>query len=181
MPRNLLVTGPPRSGKTTAIERTVDRLESADLTVGGVVCPEIRTDGERVGFAIENVRGGERATLAHVDRDSGPSVGKYRVDVAAVDDLCGRALPRAVESADGVVVDEIAPMEVVSDVFVRGVRAAMDADVPVVAAVHYRSESGFAGEVKARDDADLFEVSPETRDDLPAELAGRVHEWVRPR
>lgn len=176
VPNNILVTGPPRSGKTTVVERSVERLDAAGLTVGGVVAPEIREAGERVGFALEDVLGGERTTMAHVDRESGPSVGKYRVNVAAVDDLCAQALPRAREVADAVAVDEIAPMEVESAGFVREVRRALDADVPAIAAVHYRSTTGFVGEVKERADADVVRVTPETRDDLPADVARRVRE-----
>lgn len=178
MPHNALVTGPPRSGKTTAVERTVDRLEARGLVAGGVYCPELREDGERVGFEIRDVLTGDGRVLAHVDRTSGPSVGTYRVDVAAVDELCAEAFPRAFAEADVVVVDEIAPMELFGDAFVAGVRRALDADQPLLAAVHYRSEAGFVGEVKAREDVALFEVDEATRDELPARLAALVGEWL---
>lgn len=174
MAHNALVTGPPRSGKTTVVERTRSRLADRGFGAGGVVCPEIREDGERVGFQIVDVATGETRVLAHVDRETGPSVGTYRVNVPAVDELCEEAFPRAVENADFVVVDEIAPMEVHSDAFVRHVRAALDADRPVVAAVHDRSTAGFIGEVKDRDDVETFHVDRETREALPATLAERV-------
>lgn len=135
MPANFLVTGPPRSGKTTVVERTRTELGDRGFTAGGVVSPEIREDGERVGFEIEDVLTGESRVLAHVERGTGPSVGKYRVNVPDVDALCETAFPRAFEGADFLVVDEIAPMEVYSDAFVRYVREAFDTDQPVVAAV----------------------------------------------
>ena len=175
--RNALVTGPPRSGKTTVIERTVSLVREDELTVGGISCPEIREDGERVGFEIVDLAGGERATMAHVDCTSGPSVGKYRVDVAAVDRVAGEAIPRARADADCVVIDEIAPMELASDRFVRETRRALEAPVPVLAAIKYGSRDGFLGEVKSRDDIEDFEVSPGTRDRLPETLL----EWVRSR
>lgn len=137
MPHNALVTGPPRSGKTTVVERVRSRLADRGLTPGGVVCPEIREGGERVGFEIVDVTTGESRVLAHVRRAGGPSVGKYRINVPGVDDLCEAAFPRALESADFLVIDGIVPMEVHSDAFVRHVRTALDADLPVVAAVHY--------------------------------------------
>lgn len=178
MPNNLLVTGPPRSGKTTAIERTVDRLTDDGHEAGGLVAPELREDGERVGFAVRDVLTGDERTMAHVDRDEGPEVGKYRVDVQAVDDLAGAALRRAASEADYVVVDEIAPMELYSDAFVAGVRLALDDPQPLLAAVHHRSDTGFAGTVKARDDVELFEVTEANRHDLPALLADQLAGWL---
>lgn len=173
MPQNILLTGPPRSGKTTVIERVIERLEAQGLAVGGIVSPEIRTQGDRVGFEIVDVRSGETEVMAHVDLTSGPRVGKYRVDIAAVDRIADRALA-SLDGIDVVVIDEIAPMEVDSPVFDRSVRAALDSSTPVVAAIHQRSTAGFIGEVKERADVDLLEVSTERRDQMPQEIASRV-------
>ncbi|WP_290819030.1 nucleoside-triphosphatase [Halovivax sp.] len=174
MPHNALVTGPPRSGKTTAIRPAVDRLRADGYAVGGIYCPEMREDGDRVGFEIVDVHTGARETMAHVDFREGPSVGKYRVDVGAVDAVAGAAIPAAVADADCVVIDEIAPMELASDRFVAETRAALDADVPVLAAIAEGGTRGFLGEVKAREDVETVRVESETRDALPARLADRV-------
>ncbi|SEO45009.1 nucleoside-triphosphatase [Halogranum amylolyticum] len=174
MPNNFLVTGQPRSGKTTVVQKTVELLRSNGLVVGGVFCPEVRLRGERVGFEIEDVLSGETRTLAHVDRDWGPSVGKYRVAVQEVDELCEQAFSRASTEADVLVVDEIAPMEVHSDVFVRRVEAALDDEKPLVAAIHERATDGFVGEVKRRDDVELFAVSAQTREALPGRIDALV-------
>jgi nucleoside-triphosphatase len=174
MPHNYLTTGPPRSGKTTVVESVVDRLEDRGYRAGGIVCPERRVDGERVGFDVVDVATGESRTLAHVDEPEGPVVGKYRVDVPNLDATCTEAFSRAFAEADFVVVDEIAPMEVHSDAFVEQVRRALDGDVPLIAAIHYRSTAGFIGAVKRRKDVDRFEVTEQTRDDLPATIADLV-------
>ena len=116
----------------------------------------------------------ESAVLAHVDRDSGPSVGKYRVDVAAVDSLSETAFRCAFDEADFLVVDEIAPMEVESEVFIAEVRRALDSNIPMVAVIHPRSTTRFIGEVKRREDVSVLEVTGETRVELPDTLT----EWV---
>ncbi len=176
MPRNALVTGPPRSGKTTALERTVTLLRDHGYAVGGIVAPEIREDGERVGFEIVDLASGDRETMAHVAFDDGPAVGTYRVDVSAVDRISERAIYAAIYDADCVVIDEIAPMELESERFVRALDRALESAVPVLAAIKYRSERGVLGDVKSRADVEVFEVTSETRDDLPEALL----EWVRP-
>jgi nucleoside-triphosphatase len=174
MPNNFLVTGQPRSGKTTVVQKVVETLRSKGLTVGGVFCPEVRLRGERVGFEITDAMSGETRVLAHVDRDWGPSVGKYRVAVQDVDELCEQAFTRALSEADVLVVDEIAPMEVHSDVFVDSVEQALDDPKPLVAAIHERSTSGFIGEVKRRGDVELFAVTAQTREALPGQIATLV-------
>lgn len=179
MPHNFLLTGAPGSGKTTVIETVIVNLDEHGLAAGGVYCPEIRQTGERVGFEIVDIMADESQVLAHVDQESGPSVGKYRVNVANVDTICEEAFPRAFDKADFLVIDEIAPMEVHSNVFKEQVRQALDADIPLVAVIHQRSTSGFVGEVKQRDDTQLFEVTTKTRDGLPVMLTDRVLEVVR--
>lgn len=178
MTANLLVTGPPRVGKSTVLDELVEVLESEGLDVGGVRSPELREEGRRVGFEIRDVATGEAAVMAHRDRDEGPSVGSYRVDVDAVARVAGPALERARREADAAVVDEIAPMEVASDAFVEACRALLDAQVPTVAAVHQRSTRGFVGAVKGRADATLVTVTEANRDDLPGDLARRVLDQV---
>jgi nucleoside-triphosphatase len=123
MPRNYLVTGPPRVGKTTVLQRTIDRL--ADLDVGGVCSPERRENGDRVGF-------------------------------------------------DLVAIDEIGPMQVHSDAFVRETRRTLEADLPVLAAIKAQPAGGFVDEVYDRVDVELFEVTVENREELPAVLVDRL-------
>lgn len=162
MPNNVQITGPPRSGKTTVVQSVADR----------------RSDGDRVGFDIVDVATGDARVLARVDQDEGPAVGKYRVDVDAVDSICAAAFQRAFEAADVLVVDEIAPMQVHSDEFTRGGRQALNAVVPLLAAIQHRSPSGFIGAVKGRDDVELFEVTAETRDEVPETLAETIRDWL---
>lgn len=163
------MTGPPRSGKTTVVQAVRERL---DLTPGGVVAPERRVDGDRRGFDLVDVQTGDRVDMASVDRDSGPGVGRYRVDVGAVDRLVARAFDAV--GVDYWVIDEIAPMEVRSDRFVRGVRELLDDDVPVVGAVHYRSTDGFAAEARTRPDATVYDLSGRSVDAVVGDVVDAV-------
>ncbi len=174
MPNNYLITGPPQSGKTTVIENIADQLDTNGYQPGGIYCPEVRSDQERHGFEIVNIMTGESETLAHVDYDEGPQVGKYRVNVANIDAVCAAAFSHAFDSADFLIVDEIAPMEVASEEFTRQIRRALDADLPLIAAIHYDATDGFIGEVKDRTDTQTFEVTEATRDMLPSTLTERL-------
>ncbi|SDJ31472.1 nucleoside-triphosphatase [Halovenus aranensis] len=173
MATNHLLTGPPKSGKTTALRRTLDRLEDAGVTVGGFYSPERRRDGQRVGFDLVEVATDERATLAAVDRERGPTVGEYSVAVETVDEFAGRTLPDARATADLVVIDEIAAMQLHSDVFLEELELTLDSDRPVLASVQSASSANFVDRITRRRDVRLYRVTPETRDRLPKRLATR--------
>ena len=176
MPANALVTGPPRSGKTTALERTVSRLENAGYALEGLLCPEIREGGDRVGFAIEALAADRRAVMAHVEYD-GPCVGKYGVDVAAIGRLARTVLAPAVDDADCVVIDEIAPMQLESDRFVAATQTALESETPVLAAIATGSRGEIMEEVRNRNDVEIVTIDTETRDEVPRRLA----RWIRSR
>jgi nucleoside-triphosphatase len=170
---NVLLTGRPGVGKTTAVEGVVGRARDRGKTVRGVLSPETRDGGERVGFRITDLSTGRSEVMAHVEYD-GPSVGKYGVDTSAVDEIAREAV--VAEDADLVVVDEIAPMETHSDAFVDGVRGVLDSETPVVGVVQEGGETGFVGSVKEREDTTLVRVTEENRDEVPDDVLSFVFE-----
>ncbi len=75
---NLLLTGVPGIGKTTALKKVVASL--ADKKMRGFLTAEIREHGRRVGFEIRDFDG-QTVTLAHIDIESAHRVGRYGVDM----------------------------------------------------------------------------------------------------
>ena len=80
--RVLLLMGVPGIGKTTVIRRVAARLKGRRL--GGFYTEEIRENGVRRGFRLVEFDGTARV-IAHVDFPKVHRVGKYRVDVEAID------------------------------------------------------------------------------------------------
>jgi nucleoside-triphosphatase len=161
------------------IKKTVEILQGRGLRAGGIYCPEIRDGGARVGFKIIDIMTGGERVLAHVNQPDGPQVSKYRVNLQSVDELSGTAIGRALEEADFVVIDEIAPMEIHSDGFRLAVQAALKSSKPLLAAIHQRTTSGFIGAVKARPDVKILEVTPKTRAGMPERLAELLAEFIK--
>jgi nucleoside-triphosphatase len=50
--KNVLVTGRPGVGKTTAVTRAVEELKKHGLRVGGFISREERKEGVRTGFVV---------------------------------------------------------------------------------------------------------------------------------
>jgi nucleoside-triphosphatase len=80
----LLLTGAPGIGKTTIIKKVAERFKGKRLS--GFYTEEIREHGERRGFRLVIFDGQERV-IAHVDFPRAHCVGKYGVDVAALDEV----------------------------------------------------------------------------------------------
>jgi nucleoside-triphosphatase len=171
--KKLLLTGSPGCGKTTALERVVERLGS--LRLAGFLTVELREHGQRVGFEAVGL-GGRRAILAHVRVRSPSSVGRYGVDPDRLVPLIEEELDRPPEDVDAYLIDEIGKMECHCPQFVATMRRLLGGPVPVVATIALRG-GGFIAEVKQRPDVQIVEVTQATRQSLPRQIAA----WVKER
>lgn len=167
-----LLTGPPGSGKTTLVMRVMKRLRAAGVPIGGFVTTEIREHGRRVGFAAEDTNG-QSAVIAHKAWPAGPRVGRYRVDVAAIERIALPSIDQAVSERSVVVIDELGPMELHSEAFVQAVQQVFSQDVAVIATVHARAHP-VTDALKQAPGVELVTVTREGQDELPERLATRL-------
>jgi len=163
----MLLKGRPGIGKTTVARRLLRLLQEAGVPVAGFTTGELRTNRRREGFVVEAVSG-VREVLAHVDLPGPPRVGRYGVDLAALERV---ALPALREPGAGgvVVVDELGRMELASAAFRAAVVELLGRDVAVVATVH-QARDRFTDAVRRRPDIRVVRVTEATRDALPEQL-----------
>ena len=170
-PHVLLLTGVPGIGKTTVIRRAADRLK--DKAVRGFYTEEIRENGARSGFRLVSFDGAVQI-IAHVNISNGHRVGKYGVDIRALDNAAGLLKPDP--EARVYLVDEIGMMECLAEGFIAAMRILLAGNTPVVATVGARG-SGFIAGVKRRPKCELWEVTYANRDGLPP----RILAWLAER
>jgi nucleoside-triphosphatase len=165
MKSNVLITGKPGTGKTTAIKKVVDHLNSS--SIAGFWSREMREEGRRVGFAIETLSG-KVGTLAHVNLKRGPKVSKYRVNIKNIDSIIIPELKIARESDQIIIIDEIARMELFSENFAVEVRRCLDTK-RVIGTIQER-RLPFIEEVRSRTDVKLIELTISNRDQVPLQI-----------
>ena len=166
MTKKVLLTGRPGCGKTTLVKRVVNKLARP---TGGFYTEEIRERGQRVGFKIITLDS-EETVFAHVDFKTPERVGKYGLDLAALETAGVKAVREAVHAKRLVVIDEIGPMEIRSALFRDAVNEALESGAPILATITARSLP-FADAIKKRADVTLIEVRPGNREQLVSELS----------
>lgn len=174
------ITGLPKAGKTYAMQKVIEMLEEEGGTVGGMVTEPITRMGRRRGFWVKDWATGDKEVLASVDIESDVQVGRYYVDLEALERVGVAAVRRATEKADIVVVDEVGTMEMESEVFVQAVKDALDSDKPVILTLHKKSRNPLLQDIRRRDDIRILEVTPVNRNLLPYKIVGLLRgEWER--
>ncbi|WP_440951814.1 NTPase [Methanococcoides sp. FTZ1] len=165
----IAVTGKPGVGKSTVVSGVVQKL---DLKACGVRAAEIRVDGERQGFSIEDIDTGRKGILSHI-KCTGPKLGKYHVNIGDLDGIGAEAI-RAASGCDLVVIDEVGPMELRSENFIRAVEEILDSDRPILAVLHRSSKHPLAQRI--RDEFEVLTVDENNRDCLPDRIAARFQQ-----
>ena len=172
--KNILITGLPGIGKTTAIKKLAEELK--DLCPSGFYTAEIREGTVRQGFELVGLDGG-RGLLSHVGIRSIYRVGRYGVALGDFEIFLD-SLALAGPNTKVVIIDEIGKMECLSPKFKTVVRDALDSEKPVIASVAFKGV-GFIAEVKNRGDIKLLEMTAGNRSALPAQIAGYVREILK--
>lgn len=161
MKQKILLTGRPGCGKTTLIKQIVSDLA---LPAGGFYTEEIRERGGRLGFKLVTLDGNE-TVFAHVDFKTSERLGKYGLDLSALEGTGVEAIRAALYARKLVVIDEIGPMEIRSAIFRDAVNEAFESGAPILATIVARSLP-FTDAIKKGPDVSLFEVRPDNRQRL---------------
>ena len=173
-PSRIFLTGEPGCGKTTAINKTHQMLAAHGRNVGGVVSRELRENAVRVGFSLEDLSTHETGTLAHIAQKDGPTVGKYRVNLADIQRIAVTAIKLATLEAEVIMVDELGPMELNSMPFIRAVEMALASPKHFVGTIHKRASHYLVAAIKSNPAYQILEVTPNNRNELPKTITERI-------
>ena len=173
--RSLMLVGRPGIGKTTVIKQVAEHLGEQ---AGGFYTEEICGPGGRKGFRLVTLEG-QTAVMAHVTlKGRGrPRVGRYGVDLAAIDQVGIVALQTAMQTGRVVIVDEIGKMELFSGRFKEVVLQAVSGPCTVVATAMVKPNP-WVDALKAMPNVSLREVTMNNRDRLAQAVVGWTQEPI---
>jgi len=158
MRKNILITGKPKSGKSTLLKKIICGIPNKK----GFVTNEMLGENGRVGFEIETHEG-NKATLAHTDFRTPYDVSKYFVDI----DNLELILPTVedFDSNDLLYLDEIGQMQLFSEKFKEFVLHYFNSTNTCLASISYIYEDEFTKSLKKRDDIILIEITAKDREE----------------
>lgn len=153
---NILITGVPKSGKTTLMKTLLENYPKKTWFFTN----EIRENGVRTGFEIETSKW-EKVLFASTILDTPYKIGKYSVNINVLDNI----LPSIsiFQSDDILFIDEIGPMELISTSFKNLCTDYLDAPGLCIATSQLYVND-FTETIKQRVDTVVFELTPENRD-----------------
>ena len=169
MARTLILTGRPGVGKTTLIKAVAAQLGDR---AGGFYTEEILGPGGRKGFRLITLEG-QSTVIAHVDFKSRSLVGRYGVDVNAIDRVGAGAIRSATAHKPIVIIDEIGKMELFSSPFQSAVLSAMSSN-RIVLATAMANDHPWVSALKSLPNVTVWEVTKPNR----TGLVNDVMQWL---
>lgn len=157
MKKNILLTGLPRSGKSTLLAKLI--LDHKKRV--GFVTHEVCENGERIGFEIETSLGGKSA-IANMHFETNFKVSKYFVEPSNLDFM----LPRISKfgSEDLLFLDEIGQMQLLSKNFKKFALSYFDSPNICIATLSKVYNDDFTEQLRNRDDVIIIEISEANRE-----------------
>jgi len=159
MKQNILITGPPRCGKSTFIEKVIHQIQKPTI---GFFTREIREQGRRKGFFIITLDG-RKGVLAHEKLKSHCKVGKYGINFQGIDEI---AVPSMIptQANEVIIIDEVGKMECFSVLFRQTLLEVLNASNPVMGSIALKGGS-FIQKIKTRKDVLLITITEKNRND----------------
>ncbi|MFA4887274.1 MAG: nucleoside-triphosphatase [Candidatus Nanoarchaeia archaeon] len=164
MKTNILITGIPRSGKSTALRKAISDLSPKV----GFVTNEVREHGERSGFEIETYNR-QRATLASLHLPTPYKVPRHSVPGSYYylqPDSLEAILPgiQTFTPEDLLYIDELGQMQLGSEKLQQTAQCYLDAPNTALFTISAVYSHPFIDLVKQRNDSILVQITEETRE-----------------
>ena len=177
--RIYFVTGRPGIGKTTLVKKLLDYFKDK-VKVCGFITLEVREAGSRIGFKIVNTNGDED-WLAHISMfRNGPRIGKYRVNLDAIENIAIKFLENYSKDAQLIIIDEIGPMELQHPKFLPCVKKVLELGKPVVATIHIKyNQYPELRNLVNRNDAVLVTLNESNRNQMYQIIKARIESLLK--
>lgn len=171
MPNNIILTGMPKSGKSTLLAGLVGKMQNKR----GFLTREIAIGEEeekvRVGFEVVGDNGYTQR-LAHINfkYNENHRAGEYGVFVAGFAAYINQRRFSEFSGGEILYIDEIGQMQLYAENFKDLVRKYLDSDNLFLGTMSAVYHDDFIEEIRNRKDIEVFEVTPENREDVLKKL-----------
>lgn len=132
----ILITGPPRCGKSTLISKLIEHYLQKNFKIYGFLTPEVKKKNKREGFDVEDIYSKKRFPLARVDYyNTKFKLGRYSVFVEEFENYLDDILNIEEHIGNLIVIDEIGKMELFSKKFQDLIKSLFQSETPIIATI----------------------------------------------
>ena len=171
MTSKILITGPPRCGKSTLISKLIDYYKKKDYIIHGFLTPEVREVGKRIGFDIRDISSGKKARLARTGNyRTRYKVGKYNVFIEEFELIITNLNLDIGGEKTLIVIDEIGKMELFSQKFQNILKNLFKSNIPVLATIGLKLKHSIKDFILDLPDVMVFNLSRQNFDKIFEEI-----------
>src|SRR5712664_4931744 len=105
------ITGLPGAGKTYCLLKVIEMLQADGQKVGGMITEPIIKRNRREGFYVMDWASKEQRVFASREVQSKTMVGRYGVDISALEEVGVNARRSATAEANVIVIDDVGNTE----------------------------------------------------------------------
>jgi len=156
MRKNIIITGIPKSGKSTILKQIIKNLKNKK----GFITNEILQDGKRTGFETET-QSGKKSIIASINFNTSIKVSKYFVEIDQLDKIIPEIIKFSPENL--LYIDEIGQMQLYSKKFKELTIKYLDSKNTCLATLSKVYSDKFTDKLKKRKDIILVDITPENR------------------
>ncbi len=158
MKKNVIITGQPRSGKSTLLKKVIQSLPKKV----GFVTNEIRGEEDRLGFEIETNKG-NKVILAHINSNTPNKVSRYFVDASVLNQVIPGISTFDIE--DILYLDEIGQMQLFSERFKELTLSYLNSPNIGIFTLSKVFDDPFIKKIRERNDIILIDLLSTSRDE----------------
>ncbi len=173
----IFLTGAPGVGKTTCVLKIYETLSIYKFKVGGFISKEIREEGRRTGFKMINLSDGSEGILADINSKTPYKIGRYYVRLDELNKFIDGLYP--IDDYDVIIIDEIGPMEMLSNKFKKLIEDVLTSDIPAILTIHVNYASNIKRHFKTSKPNVLYKLTRENRDGMPLIIWRDLQKYIR--
>ena len=171
----ILITGPPKIGKSTLIKNLIEYFKSQNLTVDGFLTPELRIKGKRIGFLLERIGEKEKVILAKKSNyKSKQKLGSYNVFLDDFEDFIEFLDHLKSETIDLIIIDEIGKMELFSEKFGSILKNLFTSRKSIIATIGLQINHDIKDWLLSRKEITLYTINRENRQEIFIQIVNNI-------
>ena len=172
-PIKILITGPPRCGKTTLVSEISSELQNLGYKTCGFITTEVKSGKYRIGFRARDIITKNECWLARKGgKDTKYMLGRYNVYIEQFNILLNEIFKDFTlsKSIDLCIVDEIGKMELFSENFISIISDLFTSNISILATIGQKIKHPIKEKLLGFKDIQLYSLDSHNFNEIKTQI-----------